>query len=341
MPLRAAQPALGGARGSALITTTPPTVPRGRTRALGRSRTGGDWSGLGPAWHRRDMSLGAPVEPRLDPGAQRPPRTGRAALIAWCVLVLASCAGVVVATVRSLLLTRDGQDLDQRAMEAVYARRDTVEQVLSLLGYISIGSAALVLTVCVVLALARRRVAEAAAAVVLVAGANLSTQLLKRVVLDRPDFGHLALNSLPSGHTTVVSSLVLAALLVAGTAIRPLISILGSFAITFTGASTLVAGWHRPSDVVAALAVSLGWGALVVLALVVRRPGRFTGAPLVQTLASFVGAAAAGILLVVIGVRPDQGWSGAVDAALVLSVLGIASATTVGVFARLSSVHTV
>ena len=39
----------------------------------------------------------------------------------------------------------------------------------------------------------------------------------------------------------------------------------GGFATTFTGASTIVAGWHRPADVVAALAVSLVWTGLVAL----------------------------------------------------------------------------
>lgn len=270
---------------------------------------------------------------------REPPRRGP--VLAWCVLVLATCAVTLVATVQWSVQTRRGQQLDQIAEEAVYGRRATVEQVLSVLGYVSIGSVAIALAGCVVMAVLRRRYAAAVAAGVLVAGANISTQVLKRAVIERPDYGHLSLNSLPSGHTTVVTSVVLAALLVAGAALRPLVVVLGAFAVTFTGAATLVAGWHRPSDVVAAMAVCLGWGSALVLVLAVRRPGRFARAPLTHTLGSVAGAAAAGILLIVIGVRPDDGWAGFGDAALVLGALGLASAVTVGVFARLSSVHAV
>ena len=90
-----------------------------------------------------------------------------------------------------------------------------------------------------------------------------TTQILKDTILDRPDLGLGTLNSLPSGHTTVVASAVGAALLVAPGALRPLVALAGGFATTLTGASTIVAGWHRPADVMAALAVSLIWTAVV------------------------------------------------------------------------------
>ena len=110
---------------------------------------------------------------------------------------------------------------------------------------------------------------------------NVTTQLLKHAVLTRPDFGLGTLNSLPSGHTTVVASAVGASLLVAPRLWRPVIAVLGGFATTLTGASTIVAGWHRPSDVIAALAVSLIWTAGVALVL---------HGPAVPVLATMVGA---------------------------------------------------
>jgi len=224
-------------------------------------------------------------------------------------------------------------------MEAVYARADVREQVLSLLGYVSIGTTALALIVCVGLALVRRRYAAAVAAITVVAAANVTTQLLKDQVFVRPDFGNLTINSLPSGHTTVVASVTLAALLIAPMSARAFVAILGSFTVTLTGASTIVAGWHRPSDVFAGLAISLAWGSLVVLVLGIRRPGRLPRAQWWPTVWSFVGAIGAGALLVLIGVRPVQGWQGLLDAAVVLGSIGVVSAAVVGVFARLSSVH--
>ncbi|MGH3359820.1 MAG: phosphatase PAP2 family protein, partial [Nocardioidaceae bacterium] len=173
----------------------------------------------------------------------------------------------------------------------------------------------------------------------IVAGANITTQILKRVVVERADFGYLSVPSLPSGHTTVVISIVLAALLIAPHGTRFAISLVGSIIVTFAGASTVVAGWHRPADVFAGLLVSLCWGALVVLVLSIRRAGSTPTGGSTHTILSLFGAAAAGVLLIFAGVRPDQGWIGAADAALVLGSLGAASAITVGLFARLSGAH--
>ena len=43
---------------------------------------------------------------------------------------------------------------------------------------------------------------------------------------------------------------------------RPVVALIGAAYTAATGVSTLVGQWHRPSDVVAALAVVLFWGAL-------------------------------------------------------------------------------
>lgn len=266
-------------------------------------------------------------------------RGSRGPAVFWSVLVLALSVSATAVLAHVALVTHSGQKLDQSAMDAVYARENTVERLLSILGNVSIGTAALAVTVCVVLAVLRRRYAAAVGALVLVIGANVTTQVLKRSVFDRPDLGHLSLNSLPSGHTTVVTSVVLAGLLVAPHVARTLVAAIGAFATTLTGASTVVAGWHRPSDVLAAYTVCLAWGAAIVLVLALRRPGRFHGATVLQIGLALVGAVAAGVLLVFIGVRPEQGWPGATGAALVLGAVGIASAVTIAVFARLSSVH--
>lgn len=290
--------------------------------------------GIVEAVSLRDRAPATPGFP-TDPASRRSRLPVLTASLLTCLVAVA----LVAVLVETALLTNEGQDLDQSAMEAVYARQGTLDQLLSLLGTISTGTAALALAVCVTLAVMRRRFAGAIAAVVLVAGANVTTQLLKNDVLQRPDLGHGVLNSLPSGHTTVVASVALAALLVAGRGMRTFVAGLGGFAVTLTGASTIVAGWHRPSDVLSGLAICLAWGAAAVFVLALRRPSGLHGRHGAPTLVSLLGAAAAGLVLVVTGVRPDEGWPGFTDAAVVLGLVGLASAAAVSIFERLSAAH--
>ncbi|WP_370617034.1 phosphatase PAP2 family protein [Mumia qirimensis] len=271
------------------------------------------------------------------PSASRTPGRGRTIAAALGLLVVSGTSLYLV--VSYLLETRAGQRLDQSAMEAVYARREALEHLLSVLGYLSIGTMAAAMAVLVAMAVIRRRFAAALGAVALLVGANVTTQLLKRAILDRPDYSYgWHVNSLPSGHTTAAISLVLAALLVAPVALRWLVVMAGSAVVVLTGVSTVVAGWHRPADVLAALAVGLLWGAAVVLVLASRRGGPPAGTFLGSLGLALLGAAAAGAALLVIGVRPDGGWSGLGPAAGVMAMLGFATALSVAVFDRLSSV---
>jgi membrane-associated phospholipid phosphatase len=238
----------------------------------------------------------------------------------------AAVTGVLslVVLVQVALGSRRGQDWDESATNTVVGGRDTQLTLLSVLGYVSIGAIIAVVIACCTVALLRGRVALAAGAVVVIAGANATTQVLKHTILQRPDFGLGTLNSLPSGHTTVVASAVGAALLVAPALSRPVIAVAGGFATTLTGASTIVAGWHRPSDVVAALAVSLVWTAGVALVL------RGRAQAIAGTLAgAVVGCAGALLFLVAIGVRPVLGWEGFTQSALVLGVVAAATAAFV------------
>lgn len=243
----------------------------------------------------------------------------------------AGSVGVLVAVAVVALRTGAGQRLDEWAMRTVVAGRDTEMTVLSLLGRVSIGAVLAVAVTCVVLALAHGRMRLAAAALAVIAGANVTTQLLKEVVLERSVLDVIAPNSLPSGHTTVVASAVGALLLVSPRALRLLVVVAGSFAVMLTGASTVVAGWHRPADVVAALAVCLAWTAVgSFVAGGARRSVRGVA------VGSLVGTTVALVLLVLIGVRPSYGWSGFGEAALVLGVLTVITAAAVGAMERTS-----
>ncbi|HET7328439.1 MAG TPA: phosphatase PAP2 family protein [Nocardioidaceae bacterium] len=291
-------------------------------------------------------TAGPQLSPRTPPPA--PSRRGRAA--GWAVLVaLASAAGVAVIAYLALYTAR-GQELDDRAMRIFSDNGDptAARPLLELLSEVSIGSAGLALAVFVCLALLRRGFTLAVAAVAVTVGANLTTQVLKHLVLTRPDLGHGTLNSLPSGHTTLVFSLVLAALLVAPVVLRVPVTVLGAAVGTLTGAATVVAGWHRPSDVVTATLVTLAWGGAAIAVLDVLSPG--TARPPVRPflhragaafgLAAVLGTLVAGLMLVVWGVGPGSGPGEMVAAVLSLGSIALFSALVVGGYGLLVG-HTV
>jgi membrane-associated phospholipid phosphatase len=103
--------------------------------------------------------------------------------------------------------------------------------------------------VCVI-GLSRRAVRRTVVAVVLMGVAAALAQLLK-LALDRPDLAQKIRytdNSFPSGHVTVAAVCVFALMLVLPTRTRWVVAVAGSVWVCAVGISTLVAGWHRPSD---------------------------------------------------------------------------------------------
>lgn len=133
--------------------------------------------------------------------------------------------------------------------------------------------------------------------------AIVASQLLKSEVLSRPDFLSLeAENTFPSGHMTVFSVVIGAAVLASPRWLRAGISLAGAVVLSVVSWQLLTYGWHRPSDVLGALA--LGATALTVATLLspIRPATRVT---LVRTvsiglsLGGWVGAAASLALTVV------------------------------------------
>jgi membrane-associated phospholipid phosphatase len=121
----------------------------------------------------------------------------------------------------------------------------------------------------------RRR--EVLAAVVVVAGANLTTQVLKGVLehVRTKAFEHgwelPWPNSFPSGHTTAAASIAVALLLVAPAGYRLLAAGAGAAITGVVGLSVVILGWHYPSDVLGALLVVAAWGLCAVAYLRQRR----------------------------------------------------------------------
>lgn len=173
-------------------------------------------------------------------------------------LLAIALAGTYVFFVRGYM----GQILDERAKDGAHlgVASRPANVLLDAVPLVCLAVAVLA----VVIGLVRRRVALTAIALMVVAGANITTQLLKHTVLTRPDTGATDAwhNSFPSGHTTVVASVAFALFLVTAPRLRPLVAVLGSAATVLVGAMLLGTQWHRPSDVVGAILVVGIWGCL-------------------------------------------------------------------------------
>ncbi|MFO6452249.1 MULTISPECIES: phosphatase PAP2 family protein [unclassified Aeromicrobium] len=244
------------------------------------------------------------------------------------LVVGAAAVTVFLVLVRAALMSSRGQAADEHAMLTVAAGREAELTLLSILGRVPIWSAATLAVVCLVLAARRHHWRAVTGAAVAIVGANVTTQVLKQGVLERPDLGYGFHNSLPSGHVTVAASVVAALMLVVPAGARAAVAGLGTFAVGLTGLSTIVAGWHRPADVVAALVVALGWCAVAV---VVQGGRRARSRAVLPTALS--GAVAALLAIVLIGVRPVDGMDGFIDASLVLGAVSLITAVTVSAMA--------
>jgi membrane-associated phospholipid phosphatase len=127
----------------------------------------------------------------------------------------------------------------------------------------------------VLLALVQRREGLAAVAAGTILGANITTQLLKSVFLERTDLldslFYALPNSFPSGHVTAAASVAVALVIVLPPLLRSPTIIVASLAVAVAGASTMFAGWHRMADVVGGIFVAAAWGAGLTAILVWRR----------------------------------------------------------------------
>ena len=193
----------------------------------------------------------------------------------------------------------------------------------------------------VVVALARRRPYDACAALVLMAGACITTLALKHL-LPEPRAASLLISPVPyprfpSGHSTGAMALVLALALVAPARVRPLIAGLGAVFAAAVGYSLLTLGSHFPSDVFAGFIVASAWAFLTSGALLAL-DGRLGTLPmpsravsLREALAPPIAAlsAAAALAAIVILIDPQSVLSYVrAHTALIVGAFGIAALST-------------
>ncbi|MFI1197588.1 phosphatase PAP2 family protein [Micromonospora sp. NPDC020750] len=200
--------------------------------------------------------------------------TARGWTAVWLVVLALAQTAAFVVVWRAALHTELGQWVDTVALTGNRIGQDTiaspVDRILNTMSALSLLVATAVIGF---IALIRRRVALAITATLLIAGANVTTQLLKHFLI-RPEYGidperAVAGNSLPSGHTAVAASVALALILVLPRNVRVLGAFVGVGYAAVAGVATLSAGWHRPSDAMAAFLVVGAWAALAGLMLLV------------------------------------------------------------------------
>ncbi|MEV4624635.1 phosphatase PAP2 family protein [Asanoa sp. NPDC049573] len=233
-------------------------------------------------------------------------------LALWFVLLAVVEVAGLIAVWQFFVRSTHGQLLDTVALAGNWIGQARIEDVVnSVLNTVSVVSLVAATAVIGFIALIRRRVAVAFGAILLIVGANVTTQLLKRLV-ERPELGvdmerAAAGNSLPSGHATIAAAVAVALLLVLPARLRGAGALLGAAATAVVGIATLSAGWHRPSDVVAALLVVGVWANVAGLFILAAQRGhggvdygpanRFTSVTLaVVGLGLLAGAALAVVL---------------------------------------------
>jgi membrane-associated phospholipid phosphatase len=191
----------------------------------------------------------------------------KAPLAAWI-----ACAGALV----GLALVSYGIDAAQHAdatlLTKFIARDGAVGSLADPIAHLGDPLPLLVMLACAcAIALRRGKPLDAAAAVTVVAGANLTTQLLK-VALAHPRFqsvlgyDQLGPVAFPSGHTTAAASIAIAFLFVVPHEWRPAVAAIGACFVVAVGCSVMVLAWHFPSDVLGGILVAGGWGFAVLAA---------------------------------------------------------------------------
>ncbi len=183
-------------------------------------------------------------------------------------------------SVRTVLGREFGDAALRGAIETREAFGRTVEGVLDVVSVASLAGATAVVATIALVRLAR---VQGLVALGVLVAANGSAWLLKHQLLPRPDLGldeyaPATLNSLPSGHSTAVFSAVVAVLVVLPDRLRLPVGITGGVLGLATALATMVAGWHRAADSVAAFLLVGAW-ASVGLAVISRLGNDSVGRP--------------------------------------------------------------
>ena len=257
------------------------------------------------------------------------------------LLGLAVASAVVVVLTHFLrIFTPWGQRWDDDAyLEALQLPASLQAACNVLLSTLRIPTLSALLVACVVITAYRRQILTGLVIACAFTAAVASAEVLA-VVVPRPDLAadlsalvdNAGANTFPSGHATIATALSLAFVTVVAPRGRPWAA---GFGLVFTLAiagSTVIAGWHRPSDAVGGIALAAAWMSLAVWLLSrirgVQTQGRSTQVYLVASLA--LGGLAVTVTVLLAAITPG-GFAVAFASAEALIVL--ATLTTVTSFA--------
>src|SRR5699024_6434313 len=206
----------------------------------------------------------SPESPAAPPSSRPRGATARPLL---SLLAAAACAALTVLLARTAVGMASGQRLDQLILSGAQDYEGTLAQyAATAVGAVSFPVMAGLLAAALVLVMVRRRLALLLPLSLLVVGANVTTQILKHLVVSREALGpgiDITPNSFPSGHTTLAAAATIAVVLASGRG-RVVLAPLGAAWTAAAGIGTLVLGWHRPSDVIGAIVIVAAWTFLVL-----------------------------------------------------------------------------
>ncbi|GIG88194.1 phosphatase PAP2 family protein [Plantactinospora endophytica] len=227
-----------------------------------------------------------PLSPYPNPSVTPLRHPGRSAARAPAARLRRAALGYLLAfvvTAVGFVGTAPGQRLDGRLLPRA-ERGGGYEQPTDLVGPAKAVLAwfgnptvlGLLLVVVLLLGVLFRRVWAGVAGVALVGVAVVLASVAKQVIL-RPELGvatSTTHNSFPSGHVSVAMALLLAVVLVLPAPARWWIAVPGTAGVCTVAAATMIAGWHRFSDVVGG--VLLAAVLFCLAAAVLARPRRDT-----------------------------------------------------------------
>lgn len=192
----------------------------------------------------------------------------------WTLLQHFFAAGtmlfLLIAAVVFFITTPAGQQLDETSFqEFSYRFMLYTQQTSSLLDMIPAAAGVIAAVGILFVLIWKHRFVPALVGLGMAIGANITTQLLKNYFIVKPNLGiqEATINSAPSGHTTFAAAAGLALFLASPKRFRPTVALFSMVFTVAAGYSTVVNGWHRPSDVITAILVTGLWGILGLIIL--------------------------------------------------------------------------
>ncbi|MEU8257147.1 phosphatase PAP2 family protein [Micromonospora inaquosa] len=289
------------------------------------------------------MSIGSLYSvARSTPGSARPLPHARAAVPLGLRLLAAALCGLLALTLTAAVFVRTypGQWLDGVLLPPAQ-RGGGYEQQTVLVGpaktvLATFGSPTLIaalLGVVLLVGVLRRRLVAGVVGVGMVVCAVLVASAVKEQ-LPRPDLGiesSTTHNSFPSGHVAAATALLLAFMLVLPRLARRWLAVPGAAGVSVIAAATMIAGWHRFSDVLGGVLLGVTLFCLAAAALAAwpgdrDAAGGSAGAGLWRGLAEAVAG-----LVVLIGalVTVVPPLAGSVQRGLLIAIVAVAASTMV------------